>query len=566
MDQETNQNFEDNIRYYADFETTVDNLNTEQERARVWVWGLIDDLDNFKTGTTIESFFNYLDLVTFNLDVLFHNLKFDGTFILYYLLEHDFQTKDKSKNNFLKTNITSLGQYHLISYINKEGFTINFYDSFKLLPSSISTIGKNLGIEKLQIGGDVDDYDRVREIGYLPNNNELKYLKQDIRIAKLGVENLISKYVYKHTTPSISYSILLDTLNFELPKIPIELDELIRPAYLGGWTFLNPKKKGIVFKDVHYYDINSTYPYRMKFEPLPYELPKSIKKQDFQLAFDNNDKNDFYILNFYIKARLKANKFASIQTHKSLYSSADYADSIDGVYTLATPDIMLLRENYHIYKLKINYGFYSKTKVGLFEKFVDRFMGIKETTEDTFEKVLSKLILNSSYGKFGKNPTNISKIPELDKEGNLRFRYEQETETINEFFLPIAIAITGWARYSIVKTACDNYEEFIYADTDSIHSTKPIDNLQVDQKKLGYWKIDKIYPEAKYLKAKRYMFKSKKGDKFVSDFHVSGLPKNRELELLSFDEFMEGLEIQGKKSSKIIKGGTKIWDTTFKLS
>lgn len=79
-------------RYCADFETT-----TESEDCRVWAYSVteIGNTEFFKYGTTIESFMklmkNHNDSTFY-----FHNLKFDGEFIMNYLFRNGFvHTEEK---------------------------------------------------------------------------------------------------------------------------------------------------------------------------------------------------------------------------------------------------------------------------------------------------------------------------------------------------------------------------------------------------------------------------------------------------------------------------------------
>ena len=80
-------------RVVADFETT-----TKEDDCRVWGWGLYDiHFDEFKYGTTIEEFFDVVTTYPNNTKFYFHNLKFDGEFIFYYLFRNGFtHTESKS--------------------------------------------------------------------------------------------------------------------------------------------------------------------------------------------------------------------------------------------------------------------------------------------------------------------------------------------------------------------------------------------------------------------------------------------------------------------------------------
>ena len=69
--------------YAADFETT-----TSEEDCRVWAWAAceVGNGGNIQYGNSIESFLEWCE-VHCGSRVYFHNLKFDGKFVLSRLLE-----------------------------------------------------------------------------------------------------------------------------------------------------------------------------------------------------------------------------------------------------------------------------------------------------------------------------------------------------------------------------------------------------------------------------------------------------------------------------------------------
>lgn len=87
--------------FTADFETSTSQWNVE--KARVWLWDICTRDYEHINGTDIESFLNYIrryDGYLFS----FHNLSYDGCYILDYLLRHGIntpQTKHFMRKNFL---------------------------------------------------------------------------------------------------------------------------------------------------------------------------------------------------------------------------------------------------------------------------------------------------------------------------------------------------------------------------------------------------------------------------------------------------------------------------------
>ena len=86
-------------KFTADFETCT----WLEDETYVWAWALcdIDNPDDIKLGTDIDSFFKLCQQYK-NPRIYFHNLKFDGEFILYYLMKNGYVPVIIKKENRLK--------------------------------------------------------------------------------------------------------------------------------------------------------------------------------------------------------------------------------------------------------------------------------------------------------------------------------------------------------------------------------------------------------------------------------------------------------------------------------
>ena len=75
------------MTYCADFETTG-KLNLEKDgRVRVWLWSLVNcDTKEEWYGYDIQTFLDRIKELRCD-KIFFHNLRFDGYFLLYYLAE-----------------------------------------------------------------------------------------------------------------------------------------------------------------------------------------------------------------------------------------------------------------------------------------------------------------------------------------------------------------------------------------------------------------------------------------------------------------------------------------------
>lgn len=263
----------------ADFESVddVDPKSGAVVGTRVWAWGVqnIHDLEQYATGTHIESFIEFIlrsPSVTY-----FHNLAFDGVFILDYLLKAGYEvTEDRSVKYRIETTIDGFGKfYRIIVHAGKT--RVEFRDSLKKLPMSVKMIAKtfDLPIQKSEI-----DYKKPRPVGYSPTVEEWEYLRTDVEImsralviaANMGMSGLT---VASDTLKNFKGSKHGEKGFRELfPIIPDEWDDEIRRAYRGGFTYVNPKYAKRLVGPGHVYDVNSLYPSMMRMRPLPYGVDR----------------------------------------------------------------------------------------------------------------------------------------------------------------------------------------------------------------------------------------------------------------------------------------------------
>ena len=76
--------------YVADFETTSERFYNEHGYTKVWLWSICDSNANIiQDGTDIEQFL-ILARQLCGGTIYFHNLKFDGSFIVDYLLSNSY--------------------------------------------------------------------------------------------------------------------------------------------------------------------------------------------------------------------------------------------------------------------------------------------------------------------------------------------------------------------------------------------------------------------------------------------------------------------------------------------
>mgnify|MGYP006332986609 FL=1 len=101
-----------NVRLMADFETT-----TTPDDVRVWC-GCAVDIDTFEVmhlSNSIEEFFNFIK--DKNSKIWWHNLKFDGEYVISFLLHNGFKLSKKAETKTFDCLITEDGVFYSITII-----------------------------------------------------------------------------------------------------------------------------------------------------------------------------------------------------------------------------------------------------------------------------------------------------------------------------------------------------------------------------------------------------------------------------------------------------------------
>ena len=582
-------------KFSCDFETTVDDL----DETRVWAYAIceIGNFDNFIYGNSLDDFLKWCSNKRENYLCFFHNLKFDGEFIMNRLFQMGYKwVKDKKDivDKSFTSLITEMGQFYSIEvyfsgtgtkHVNK----VTFYDSLKIINSSVEDIAKDFGLEisKLKI-----NYKTHREVGHVLTEEEINYIRNDVEIIARVLDFIFKQKLTKMTIASDALYFYKQTINFDnyFPKLDKLEDDNIRSSYKGGFTYLNPTYKGINVSNGVVLDVNSLYPSVLRYENLPFGRPVY-----FEGKYQDDKLYNLYVQCFSCSFKLKKGKIPSIQIKNSIfYATNEYLETSE-VYkngelvsdiitlTLTNVDLELFFEQYEVSDIVYHYGYKFKSMQGLFNKYVDywteqKIKAKKEGNKSMYK--LSKLMLNSLYGKFGLNPKSVLKEPYYDC-GVVKYRY-QEPEYREPIYIPIATFVTSYARRKTITTSqkikdftISNYgkDYYIYSDTDSIHMLEMPDEViksfvDVDDYRLGAWKIESRFTSGKFLRQKCYLedFNGK------LNMTVAGLPKKM-ASLVNFNNFNVGLKIEAeaqpeekqKLAFKHIKGGIILVPTDFSI-
>lgn len=550
--------------YVADFET----LNDNTEYTYVWAWALcnIENSESVELGTSIVTFIDRIKNIK---KIYFHNANFDCSFIIDYLFRNGFKCVETGKRenksfSIIKSDTNKLYLLDITwSYKSSKKFThTQILDSYKKLPFSVDSIAKawNLPISKLKI-----DYKQHREENGMLTNEEKEYIKNDVIIIAKALYSLLSDGNIRMTIGADAIAHFRATKNKEdlkklLPAITIEEDEFFRKAYKGGFTYVNEKYKNKEVKSGLVFDVNSLYPSRMYFCPMPCGKPKYYKG-----AYKQNKLYPLYIAHIIVNFEIKKDHIPCIQLKNNLsfmpteYIKSTNNESVD-LY-LSSVDYELFIQQYNIISIDFVDGFMFKTCKDLFKEYIDYFMEIKKNSTGA-KRTEAKLFLNNLYGKFGTNPVKKSKIAYYDEELKI-VKYRLNEETINTPpYTPLAVFITAYARYLTITSAQQLYQRFIYADTDSLHleGLEIPDNIDIDDKELGKWAHEATFTRAKFIRAKTYI------EEINNELKVTcaGLPA-RSHSQVTWENFHSGTEYGEKLIPKVVKGGTILVESTFKI-
>ncbi len=563
-------------RFTADFETST----WIEDSSFVWAWALceIENTHNIDVGNTIEGFFERIKREN-NPYIYFHNLKFDGEFILFYLLKNGYEyveSREKRSNTF-STLISDMGMFYQIEVyfdVGKKVKKVTFIDSLKIINQSVDSIAKtfNLKLSKLSI-----DYNKPRKRGHILTKEETEYIEHDVVIVAKGLEHLFKMGLTKMTAGANALSEYKEIINLNkfrslYKPLQYEVDQDIRASYKGGFTYLNPIYKGKDVSSGSVLDVNSLYPSVMYDELLPFGDPffyegKYIEDKVYPL----------YIQRITCSFKIKEGMIPTIQIKHRQFVDNEYLESSNGeivALTLTNIDLKLFFEHYDVYDLDYSCGWKFKGMKGLFKNYIDKWIGVKNEATILGNKGLrqvAKIMLNSLYGKFATSLDVQSKIPYLEDD-IVRYKLSDKDRK-KGVYLPMGAFITAYARDKTIRTSQKiktysiekyNKDMYIYSDTDSIHTLLPIEELkkfcEIDDVELGKWKHEATFTKARFIRQKTYL-EMIDGEMKIT---CAGLPQKCYDEV-EWEKFKEGMTVGGKLMFHHVKGGVNLVETEFTI-
>ena len=605
------------MKWIADFETTTNKLKELEGYTRVWAVGIceVGNPENIVILKTLDEFMKWCEDRPTNDTVYFHNLRFDGSFIVQGILKSGFEFASdprEKKSKCFTTLISDKGLWYQIevffSIKGKKVKKVTFQDSLKLIPLSVKQIAKSFQLPIKKGNIDYSRHDFLPEGADL-TEEEKEYLIHDVQIVEHAVNFFHSEGLNKMTIGACALEEFKNIINkkyFKMYFPPPFYDADVRRSYKGGFTYLNPKFKNKTVGNLVVLDVNSLYPSVMagcNGEIMPYGTPIFYKGE-----YKHDSLYPLYIQKLRCSFKLKPNKIPTIQIkHSMYYQGNQYLTSSDGetpTLYLTSVDLKLFLEQYDVYNLEYLSGWKFKGIQGgaIFGEYVDKWSKVKIKSKEEGNHgmyLISKLFLNNLYGKFGSAVELQLKEPYLGEDGTLHFKMG-EMETKEGVYIAMACFITAWARNKTIRSAqqiMDDYVsgksniQFVYADTDSLHCLSPDFSLpaglDIHPTKLGAWDHEGTAIKGKFLRQKCYMEKhiisekaynkamadedtikeqyEKDGDNYYfTKITVAGMPESC-YDKVTFDNFKIGASYHGKLKHTTVNGGVVLEETDFTI-
>ena len=539
----------------------------EHASVQAYAWLLSDGIH----FAWLESFEEYCDFCCEHKvkAVWWYNAKFDFAILDYQLLKNNWQINSgkENKDHTYSSLHSDTGQrYSLKLWLEYRGKGRTATTRHKHVHSWTNYDFCNLfggGLKKCLEAFNVKDYDgndiRKLEMDYQADNtlqdeNAVQYMRNDVfglfHLIRIADEFLQANFGYKiagakpdvMTAGGLAKRVLLENLyntkdkrknikQFQrIHKIDIAIDRCIREhnLYRGGITICNEYKQGrLIEEKIYRYDVNSMYPAQMRKMPDLIGRPRSMTVDKFKQLTNKKQyciileidelrghiKKDMVGVWYDCKNKCYTEDPEINKDDKSLFIFLDEFKELQNWYSLT----------YHVKRVIV----IKKKKIKGYEQFIDKYYKMKNDAKAEKNKVkqqFAKLILNSCYGKLSERPERIKTHRELTEQDYVHLVNDGlETDEMSIMSVIQGALVTSMARTSLlefIRKICPNVKhDFIYCDTDSVHSLTKFDGT--NDFELGAMKLEFVADAGKFLAPKTYFEYSKKDG---YEFHTKGVP------------------------------------------
>lgn len=366
----------------ADFETSV---YDGQDSTEVWASACVQlNTENVYVFNDIKKQLAFFIARNCNMIAYYHNLRFDGSFWLSFLLYEMHYTQafdiDAETNlpiGFLQNSdmptssfkylISDKNLWYTLTIKSPTGCIIEMRDSLKLMPFSLLELGK--AFKTIHQKSDME-YAGERHRGGLITDDEKIYISNDVLVLKEALEymfksghdrltigsccmaefrklsvtsnnpNWYAKVIKENPDHFIGFNDLREYKQFypDLYKLAISEDiygsksigEYVLKSYAGGWCYAVPQKTNKVIVNGLTADVNSLYPsmmHSMSGNKFPIGLPTFWRGSIPESAKGDNK---FYFVRIKTRFYLRKGMLPFIRIRgNSLYNSRESLESSD---------------------------------------------------------------------------------------------------------------------------------------------------------------------------------------------------------------------------------------------
>lgn len=576
-------------------------VETNYETTDIIFFSMVNTKDDkIVVGYSVDEFFGAL-IENHVTNLYIHDFNFISSYIIDYILKNNYVYNPSGRFGYdgdFAYNMFRDDSGH-VYYIKLFFKTSDGLRSCELRSSknkTMSSISSMYHGFKLDIDTDVDIdniSDITKQLG--PTDEITDYDKEEAIVSAIIVASVIKQLKrvgYNRLTigsDALKQWIKLDGDNsYLLPRLDDDVDKDLREAYRGGFTWINKNYKDKELGSGLVLDVNSLYPWTMRNFPMP--IGHSTWENNVNVVFginkdnkivllktrhtlDEVDDNDqYFVVHVKITAIIKDNHIPCVSNMKqkknpgaaSIVSNEYIEELINHDAWLTMFDLQAVFDMYDVDYIHY-YGCYLfDVKSGMFDNFIDYHYNIKRTSIGA-KRQLSKLMLDSIYGRFGIKTDKKTSLPKI-VDGKLKFDDGNVLEDRTVRYLPIAVFITSIARYYMLKDALDVYDRLAYIDTDSLHliGDDIPDGFDISDQ-LGDYKIEARFTRARYVGLKTYIHDEVIDNNIETVVKMAGAPDTVKRHV-GWHNFASGVSVPGKYYIRILPGGFIRCQTTFKIT
>lgn len=450
---------------------------------------------------------------------------FGGKFDFMFLLE-SFLSDDRFKVKTIVPRGSMILFFEVFVLKGSRPIKLTFRDSAALLPFSLSSLTDNFNVKTKK-----GKWDHSKTKG--ASKKLIEYNRDDCLALYQVLESfynwpLIKKSGGAFTMASQAMRIFRTYLRDDIWPLGNFASDFCRNAYLGGRTeiFKPICKNGPLYE----YDVSSLYPYVMRENFMP--SGKSA------LVFEwFPHKLGIYHVEVSMP-EMKYPPLGIVRDNKYIFPIGNfegYFTSVELVYAMSLGA-----------KVKVLSGIVFDSKEKLFQNYIDDLYRIRKSSESgTVSNMLAKLLMNSSYGRFGMNlkrenigfvlkddVTEFATLKLESKKSIQLFKEPIELETFTH--TGIAAFITSYARIHMHKLILQTGEKHLYyMDTDSLFTTKRLKTGD----SLGQLKLENTWESAVFLLPKTYFAKGLSKNKIA----MKGFDRQK-IKHFTIEDFQTALE------------------------